>query len=40
VDDYNDFKTILELIDNKAHLTKKGVEEIREIKNRMNTKRK
>jgi len=38
--DYNDFKTILELMDNKAHLTKQGLEEIREIKNGMNTKRK
>lgn len=38
--EYNDFKRVLSLIDNKLHLTKEGCEEIRMIKENMNTKRK
>lgn len=39
VKDYEDFKKVALLMDKKAHLIKEGLEEIREIKNRMNTKR-
>lgn len=39
VKDYEDFKKVALLMDKKAHLTKEGLEEIREIKNKMNTKR-
>lgn len=39
VKDYIDFKTVAALMDKKAHLTKEGLDEIREIKNRMNKKR-
>lgn len=38
--DYEDFKAASVLMDKKAHLTKEGIEELRQIKNRMNTKRK
>jgi len=37
--DYEDFKSVANLMDKKAHLTRQGLEEIREIKNKMNTKR-
>lgn len=37
--EYNDFKKVLDIMDNKLHLTKKGCEEIRMIKENMNTKR-
>jgi hypothetical protein len=37
--EYNDFKKVLDIMDNKLHLTKKGCEEIRKIKENMNTKR-
>lgn len=37
--DYEDFKTVSGLMDTKAHLTKEGLEEIRNIRNRMNRKR-
>ena len=36
--EYNDFKKVLDIMDNKLHLTKKGCEEIRMIKENMNTK--
>lgn len=39
VKDYEDFKSVANLMDKKAHLTRQGLEEIREIKNKMNTKR-
>lgn len=39
VKDYADFKKVALLMDKKAHLTKEGLDEIREIKNRMNRKR-
>ena len=39
VEDYADFKKVAYLMDKKAHLTKEGLEEIREIKNGMNKKR-
>ena len=39
VKDYADFKKVAYLMDKKAHLTKEGLEEIREIKNGMNKKR-
>jgi len=38
--DYNDFKTVLKLMDNKAHLTEVGCNQIKMIKDGMNTKRK
>jgi len=38
--DYNDFKTVLELMDKKVHLTKEGYDQIKRIKDGMNTKRK
>jgi hypothetical protein len=38
--EYLDFKAVLNLIDNKIHLTKEGCEQIRIIKEGMNTKRK
>jgi hypothetical protein len=37
--DYTDFLTIIELMKNKAHLTKEGLDKIREIKAGMNTGR-
>lgn len=37
--DYEDFKSVANLMDKKAHLSRQGLEEIREIKNKMNTKR-
>lgn len=37
--DYEDFKLASVLMDKKAHLTKEGLDELRQIKNRMNTKR-
>lgn len=37
--EYNDFKTVLELMDNKVHLTKEGYNQIMAIKDGMNTKR-
>lgn len=39
VKDYEDFKSVALLMDKKAHLTRQGLEEIKEIKNKMNTKR-
>jgi len=36
--DYEDFKAASILMDKKAHLTKEGLEELRQIKNKMNTK--
>ncbi len=38
--EYNNFKRVLYLIDNKLHLTKEGCEQIIMIKENMNTKRK
>ena len=38
--DFQDFLQIAELMKNKVHLTQKGLEQIRKIKNVMNTKRK
>lgn len=38
--EYVDFKTVLELMDNKIHLTKEGYDQIKVIKDGMNTKRK
>lgn len=38
--EYVDFKTVLQLMDNKTHLTKKGYDQILVIKDGMNTKRK
>lgn len=38
--EYDDFKTVLELMDNKVHLTKEGYDQIKVIKDGMNTKRK
>ena len=38
--EYVDFKTVLELMDNKIHLTKEGYDQIKMIKDGMNTKRK
>lgn len=40
VNDYIDFKKVAEIMERKGHLTKEGLNEIREIKDRMNTKRK
>lgn len=40
VNDYADFKSVANLMVGKAHLTKEGLETIRDIKNGMNTKRK
>jgi hypothetical protein len=37
--DFLDFCSAAELIKNKAHLTKEGIEEIRKIKSRMNKSR-
>jgi len=37
--DFADFKRAAELIENKAHLTPEGLEEIRKIKMGMNSKR-
>lgn len=37
--DYVDFKSASVLMGRKAHLTREGLEELRQIKNRMNTKR-
>ena len=37
--DFADFKKVAEIIKNKDHLTIEGLAKIREIKNRMNTKR-
>lgn len=38
VHDYADFKSVANLMVGKAHLTKEGLETIRDIKNGMNTK--
>ena len=38
--EYVDFKTVLQLMDNKTHLTKKGYDQILVIKDGMNTRRK
>jgi hypothetical protein len=38
--DYVDFKRVAQLMDSKAHLTSEGLEQIREIKNGMNSLRK
>ena len=38
--EYNDFKLILKLMENKIHLTKEGYYQIKVIKDGMNTKRK
>ena len=38
--DFNDFGKIAEMIKDKKHLTKEGLEEIKKIKSRMNTGRK
>ena len=38
--EYNDFKLILKLMENKIHLTKEGYDQIKVIKDGMNTKRK
>ena len=38
--DFQDFCKVAELMKNKAHLTKEGLEQIRELKNAMNTGRK
>ena len=38
--DFQDFLQIAELMKNKVHLTQKGLEQIRKIKNGMNTGRK
>lgn len=40
VKDYEDFKYVAQLMSSKAHLTKDGLEQIRKIKNQMNTLRK
>lgn len=40
VKDYEDFKRVAELMNIKAHLTSEGLDEIRKIKNGMNTLRK
>lgn len=37
--EYVDFKTVLEIMDNKLHLTKEGYDQIKVIKDGMNTKR-
>lgn len=39
IKDYEDFKKVALLMEKKAHLTKEGLDEIREIKNKMNKKR-
>jgi len=36
--DFLYFCEVVKLVDNKAHLTKKGLDQIRVIKNKMNTK--
>ena len=38
-DDYNDFVKVAKLMESKAHLNKEGLEQIRSIKSRMNSKR-
>jgi hypothetical protein len=38
--DFSDFCEVVRLMDNKAHLTKEGLDQIRIIQNRMNTNRK
>ena len=38
-EDYLDFKRVVDLMDNKVHLTKEGLEEIRSIKIGMNSQR-
>lgn len=38
-DDFNDFVKVAELMESKAHLNKEGLEQIRSIKSRMNSKR-
>jgi hypothetical protein len=40
IQDYEDFKRVAQLMNTKAHLTSEGLEQIREIKNGMNTLRK
>jgi len=37
--DFEDFKKVSELMKNKAHLTSEGLEQIRNIKSGMNSKR-
>ena len=37
--DFNDWSLILEIVNNKGHLTKEGVEKIKLIKNGMNSRR-
>ena len=39
IKDFEDFYKVAELMKNKAHLTKKGLEQIKLIKSRMNYKR-
>lgn len=39
-EDFYDFCKIVKLVQNKAHLTEKGLEEIRVIRSKMNTGRK
>ncbi len=37
--DFSDFKSVVKLMDNKAHLTKEGLSKIRSIKSKMNFQR-